>query len=66
MLSLRHIYPDFDDGITRVKQLTRGGAQPPRGSHPGFVQINKGSIFSLTDTERVFEVRVHYLGQISG
>jgi hypothetical protein len=42
------------------------GRKPPKGSHLGFVQISRGSIFSPTDTKRVFEVRAHYFGQISG
>jgi hypothetical protein len=34
-LSLSHTSPDFDGGITGAHQLSRRGAQTPRGSHPG-------------------------------
>jgi hypothetical protein len=66
VLSLRYIQTDSDGGITRAQQLEAIGAQPPWGSHLGFVQISKGPIFSPTDTGSVYEVRVHCLRQIPG
>jgi hypothetical protein len=62
---LRHIQPDSHGGITRAQQLAIGGVQPLRGTHPGFVQINRGPIVNPKDTERVLEVKAHCLGQIS-
>jgi hypothetical protein len=49
-----------------VQQWAEEGRNPPRGSHLGFIEINRGSIFTLVVTKRVLEVRVTQLGQISG
>jgi hypothetical protein len=66
VLRLRQLQPYFNGGITREQQWSCEGVKPLRGSHLGFVQINKESIFSLKVTERVLEVRVTQLRQISG
>jgi hypothetical protein len=51
------VIPISDGGITRAQEESLGGAQPPRGSHPRFVQISRGQIFRPAVNERVFEVR---------
>jgi hypothetical protein len=65
-LSLSHTSPDSDGEITGAHQLSRRGAQTPRGSHLGSNLISKGPIFSLTVTRRSCEVWAHHLGQFLG
>jgi hypothetical protein len=66
VLILRLSQPYSDSGISRRIYSTTVGVHSPRGIHIGSVQINRGSIFSQTDTESVYEVRVHCLRQIPG
>jgi hypothetical protein len=65
-LILRQVSSDSDGGIIRAHCQSPGGAQTPRGSHPGSIQSFSEPIFSLSDIRRILEARAHSLGQFSG
>jgi hypothetical protein len=65
-LILRQVSSDSDGGIIRAHCQSPGGAQTPRGSHPGSIQSFSEPIFSLSDIRRSLEARAHSLGQFSG
>jgi hypothetical protein len=62
----RQISVDSVGGITRAHSQSLGGAQPPRGCHPGFIQSFREQIFSPTVIRRSLEARALSLGQFSG
>jgi hypothetical protein len=54
---------DSVGGITKAHSQSLGGAQLPRGCHPGFIQSSKEHIFNLTVIRRNLEARALSLGQ---
>jgi hypothetical protein len=65
-LILRQVSFNSDGGIIRAHCQSPGGAQPPRGYHPRFIQSFSEPIFSPTNIRRSLEAKVHSLRQFPG